>query len=264
MLLAIVAVVILAGLTSAVLNVAMSSQMESQASRDSMRALYNSEAGVSHALGNISIGVTDAIASQGQPVEFGGGGYSVAITDNGDDTFTVLAVGAYNREQKALEVVARMTQDGPFANAIFAGNEDGDPNFDLGFGGKGNEADDINGGVYSGGNIDIQGDADIDGPMMAAGGITGGTGEEGETQPIPDIVGMDYANNNDVDVLQEFIDDSTWESDSFGGSAYQVPETNPAHIFRVNPSGSKCGERLHGQARLLLGGSLREGPRRQE
>ena len=236
MLLAIVAVVVMAGLTSAILNVTMSSQGESRASRDSMRALYNCEAGVSHGLANVSIGQADPIASMGNPVVFGGGGYSVAITDNGDDTFTLLAVGQYGVEQKAIEVVARMAQAGPFANALFSGNEDGDPNYDLLFGGVGSEADDINGGVYSGGNIDVSGDANISGPVVAAGGLSGVGGTDGEKQALPDIPGMDYANNHDVNVLQEFLDNSSYESDSFGGSAYQVPESNPGHIFRANPS----------------------------
>ncbi len=236
MLLAVISVVILAALAGAVLKLSVASQLEVKSSRSSVRALYNCEAGVSHALGSVANGLTDPVGTLAAPTPFGGGGYSFTITDNGDDTFDLLAVGVFDGERRAIEVVARSAQDGPFANALFAGNEDGDPNYDLTFGGLGVQADDINGGVYSGGNIDVNGDADVAGPMIAAGTIQGGAGEEGEKQAIPDIAGMDYANTCDVDVLQEFIDNSEWKSDSFGGSAYQVPESNPAHIFRVNPS----------------------------
>ncbi len=236
MLIAVVAIVVLAGLTSAVLNLTVGAQKEAQASRDAMRALYNCEAGVSHALANIAIGNAGPVGAFDAPLIFGGGGYAATIVDNGDDTFDVLAVGAYGGEFRAVEVVARTAQDGPFANALFAGNEDGDPNYTMNFGGLGGQADEIHGGVYSGRDIDVAGDAAIHGPVRANGVISGTAGDEGASQSIPDVAGMDYANNNDVDVLQEFLDHSSWKSDSFGGSAYQVDESNPAHIFRVNPS----------------------------
>ncbi len=56
----------------------------------------------------------------------------------------------------------------------------------------------------------------------------------GKSAPIPDIAGMNYETYNDVDVAAEFAA-ATWASDSLGGSAWQLPLTNPAHIFRKNP-----------------------------
>ena len=46
---------------------------------------------------------------------------------------------------------------------------------------------------------------------------------------------MDYANTADYDVVKLFAG-ATYKSDDAGGKAYQVPEANPAHIFRRNPS----------------------------
>jgi hypothetical protein len=46
---------------------------------------------------------------------------------------------------------------------------------------------------------------------------------------------MDYANTADFDVVSLFSA-AVNQSDGAGGTAGQVPETNPAHIFRRNPS----------------------------
>jgi hypothetical protein len=55
------------------------------------------------------------------------------------------------------------------------------------------------------------------------------------TQPIPDLAAMDYAGTADFDVAAMFAE-AAYTSDDAGGSAWQVPEQNPAHIFRKNPS----------------------------
>jgi hypothetical protein len=49
---------------------------------------------------------------------------------------------------------------------------------------------------------------------------------------------MDYEHHNDVNVGAQFANGTAryQNSSSYGGSAYQLPETNPAHIFRKNPS----------------------------
>ena len=81
-------------------------------------------------------------------------------------------------------------------------------------------------------------DATVDGIVRATGSITGGSGETGITQPIPDLAGMNYAVNNGVNVAQQFASSSARyrSNSSYGGSAWQLPESNPAHIFRKNPS----------------------------
>jgi hypothetical protein len=90
--------------------------------------------------------------------------------------------------------------------------------------------------VYSGGNIKLTGTATIDGTPRANGTITGVAGETGVTQPIPDIAGMNYAVNNDVNVAAAFASATYGGGGSYGGNAWQLPESNRAHIFRKNPS----------------------------
>ena len=46
---------------------------------------------------------------------------------------------------------------------------------------------------------------------------------------------MNYASTADIQVANEFAT-ATYKSDEAGGSAWQLPESSPAHIFRKNPS----------------------------
>jgi hypothetical protein len=105
------------------------------------------------------------------------------------------------------------------------------------FGGTGTQADKITGNIYSGGNVLINGTAMINGSIRANGTITGGTGTTGQTLPIPDIAGMNYATNHDYNVKNLFASTSAqYKAHSgLGGKAWQLPESSPAHIFRKNP-----------------------------
>ena len=64
-----------------------------------------------------------------------------------------------NDPTRGVEAVIRAPRERLYANALFAGNSSGDPNYDLKFGGTGAQADHVNGNVYSGGNISIAGTA---------------------------------------------------------------------------------------------------------
>ena len=94
--------------------------------------------------------------------------------------------------------------------------------------------DSIVGDVYSAGDVVLSGDAGVAGGVLAGGSITGTLGSEGVRRPLPDIAGMDYATNHDFDVASMFAS-AAWTADPLGGSAWQLPEDSPAHIFRKNP-----------------------------
>ena len=237
LIISLVAVTVMAGMSAAILGVTASSNRAQRTSNEESRALYTAEAGVSDAVAQIEAGIVADIGSAAAPITFGGGAYWVDVDDNGDDTFDLTAHAVHTGGLKSLEVIARNQSGGIFANAIFAGNEDGDPNYVMGFGGVGAQGDEIGGDIYSGGDINVTDDASVHGALRAAGTIGGSGGEEGVAQPIPNIAGMNYAANNDVDVAAEFGGGSaTRLSDGFGGHAWQLPENNPAHIFRLNPS----------------------------
>jgi hypothetical protein len=232
---ALIATTVLAGMAGAVLAVGGAAQHEHLAAADHMKALYVAEAGLSEGIAAVMNGAVPNLDPDVQ-VPFSNGSYSGTVVDNGDDTTTITAIGASRGVQRAVEAVLQQTSDGIFSSALFAGNSSGDPNYDMKFGGTGTQADDINGNVYSGGNINLTGTASIDGVARATGSLSGVGGESGVTQPIPDIAGMDYAVNNDVDVAAAFASATYGSGGSYGGSAYQLPESNPAHIFRKNPS----------------------------
>ncbi len=65
----------------------------------------------------------------------------------------------------------------------------------------------------------------------------------GEAQSPPDIPGMEYDINHDYDVAALFSG-ASYKSDALGGKAWQVAQSNPAHIFRRNPSDRKSQTNL--------------------
>jgi hypothetical protein len=234
---ALVAVMVLAGMAAAMLALSSSSQRENRASADRVQAFYVAEAGLSSAIAALDFEAPQALfGSQADPIDFGDAGFWGTSVDNGDNTRTITAYGTAEGLTRGVQVL--MT--GPDAteiynHALFAGNSSGDPTYTLEFGGCDAQADYVEGGVYSGGDVEIACDAKIDGDVTAAGVINGGGGgTEGTKQPIPDIPGMNYPVNHDINVEQEF--DAAWyASADAGGKAWQVDESSPAHIFRLNP-----------------------------
>jgi hypothetical protein len=237
LLVSIVAVMVLAGMAAAMLSLSASSQRENRTAADRVQALYVAEAGLSSAIAAVDAGAAQpAFGTEAAPIPFGGSGYWGTSVDNGDGTRTVTAYGTSAGITRGVQVL--MVGGGGsevYEHALFAGNSSGDPTYTLGFGGCGGQADLVQGAVYSGGNVDVSCDAEIDGQVMATGVINGMSGgKEGETEPIPDIPGMNYPINHDVNVAAEFLS-ASFAFDDAGGSAWQVPETSPAHIFRLNP-----------------------------
>lgn len=239
---ALVLVVMLTGLASAMFMLSLAHNREVSNAGERMRAFYQAEAGITETLARISIAErTDAdapqnVGTQDAPIRTQRGRFWCDVVDNGDGTFTATSNGAAGFARRRLQAVMSPVGGSVFDHAIFAGNSSGDPNYELRLSGSGAEADSVTGNVYSGGDVTLAGDSTVAGDLASSGAITGGSGEEGVTRPLPDIAGMDYANNNDYDVAAMFNADATWVSGSDrGGSAWQLPEDNPAHIFRKNP-----------------------------
>ena len=131
---------------------------------------------------------------------------------------------------------------GLFDYALFAGNAAEDPLYTLRLAGYGVQADEVNGSVYSGGNVQLDGDATVSGSIRAAGNIFGSGGDAAvPVQAVPDLQAPDYAATADFMVKSLFdagvaAGTATRVADDAGGTAWQLPEDNPAHIFRLNPS----------------------------
>lgn len=236
LLIALIATMVCAGLAAALMSVGSSSKKEHVASTENMKALYIAEAGLSAGVDALRRDAIPALGDAANPIQFSTGSYWGTSVDNGDDTFTVTVYGRSNREARGLEAVLQKHGQNIYSNALFAGNSSADPAYTMKFGGTGAQGDLVDGNVYSGGNINRTGAATITGAMRATGTISGGSGETGVTQPIPDLAGMNYAVNNGVNVTAQFASATYASGGSYGGKAWQLPESNPAHIFRKNPS----------------------------
>ncbi len=235
LLVAIVATLVLAGMAGALMAMTGAHKRESAAATQDVRALYVAEAGLTEGIASVQSGAPADFGTAPAPIDFGGGAYWGTVVDNGDDTITVTSFGQVGIETRGIQGILLRNKSDLYRHALFAGNSSGDPLYELDFGGLGVQADQIEGDIYSGGGINISGDAAVNGDLTAAGTITGGSGDSG-TLPIPDMAAMDYATNHDFNVATMFASGSAWMSDDLGGSAWQLPEASPAHIFRKNPS----------------------------
>ncbi len=228
-------VIAMLGISGAVLLVSTRNKGEQKATVERNHSLYAASSGVSHAVTNLHAAVKGDVGSEENQIEFSGGSYWADVTDNGDGTYTVLSVGTVRRNKSAVEAVIDTSGAGIYNNAIFAGNSSDDPLYELELGGSGGQADEVHGNVYSGQDVVVDGDADVDGVIRAKGDIEGAYGEEGSYQAIPDLAMMNYETTADFDVAANF-ESATWQWDNAGGWALQLPESDPAHVFRKNPS----------------------------
>jgi hypothetical protein len=235
---AVMVIVLLAILSGAMLMTTLRGKGERTASIRQHQATYTADAGISLAITNLTAGDdTEWIGTELDPLEFAGGEFWTHVEDNGDATYRVTSSGLARGELQVVEAVLEPTGGGIYDNAVFAGNTDNDPLYTLEMGGSGGEADLILGDIFSGGDVDIVEDATVTGVPRAEGEVHGANGEEGVTQPIPDLAGMNYSATAEVNVSDMFSGpDAYLASDGFGGTAWQMPEESAAHIFRLNPS----------------------------
>ncbi|MFM7298549.1 MAG: hypothetical protein ACKO4Q_15195 [Planctomycetota bacterium] len=242
LLVALIAVMVLAALAAGLSTYSGSVKRENESEEQTARALYVAEAGLSLAIGSVRGGaVTEqvdqlVVGSDAAPLPFSGGGYWYSVRNGHDGTVTVTSTAEVGGVRQATEAVLESSDDGIYNSALFAGNVSGDPLYSMKFGGTGVQADVVNGNIYSGRNVQITGGAQVNGQIRAAGSITGGSGDTGKTLPIPDIAGMNYSRTANYNVNSLFSSATYVNHGSLGGRAWQVPEANPAHIFRRNPS----------------------------
>jgi len=235
-----VLVMVLAGVMVSVFTVSVAQKNEVGRSTGELRALYLADAAVTDCLANIAISddagtpAPTEVGTQDAPIVLNGGRYWADIADNGDNSFTVQATGATGLMRRRVQAIVAPVGGGIYDHAVFAGNSGGTAGYTLELGGVAGQADAIDGDIFSGGDIEVTGDATVTGDINAGGTVYGALGHSGVKRATPDIGGMDYANNNDFDVAALFAG-ASWQSSSVGGSAYQLPESSPAHIFRKDP-----------------------------
>jgi hypothetical protein len=243
-----IAIVALTGIAGALLGVSLSSKKEAGASVARTQALYAAESGVSAVLDQLTAHQAPFLGTQDAPTILGDGSYWGTVVDSGSGTWTVTSIGRCGTVERAVQAVISAPAGGIYDNAIFAGNSSNDATYEMKFNGTGTAADRVNGDMYSGNSIRFAGDARIDGiprafrnwfgPLSAILPDASGhprTPQLGGTQPLPDITGMNYPATANVNVASAFAA-ATYASSAQGGSAYQLPKSNLAHIFRKNPS----------------------------
>ena len=240
LLFSLVAATLVAGLAAAAYTLSFAQTREVNQAASRTRALYVAEAGVSESIIRISGALAQSstvpatIGTKGAPLEQRSGKLWCDVIDHANGEYTITSTGVANLTRRTLEAVIEPTGGGVFDYAIFAGNSSSDPNYALGLGGVGAQADAITGNVYSGGSVAISGDASVAGVVDATGTVSGSAGNEGEKRSLPNIIGMNYEANHDFDVATMFSS-ATQQSNALGGTAWQLPESSPAHIFRKNP-----------------------------
>lgn len=243
--LVLVAVVLLTGLSLALMGVTVESEQEGEGASAHLRALYAAESGIAEAVAALNTGLMDTGAKEKVQMSFGteqapvalqAGRYWVDALYDGSSTVTVQSFGSAGERTRGIEVVLVRNISPIYSNAIFAGNSSGDPAYDLKFGGKAAQADQIWGDVYSGGNVVVNDAAKLYDDVRATGKVTGVSGETGVSIPPPDLAGMKYEVNNDVDVTAAFATGASYKLNALGGKAWELPEADSSHIFRKNPS----------------------------
>src|SRR5688572_30739646 len=245
LLVVVLAMIVLAALAGTLTGVAVTSERQGVNAVQLTRALYVAEAGASECIAAVHTGALEttgdvpselALGDARAPLDFAGGSYWATARYEPLERVTITSYGTVGGRTRGVEAVLTRNLSLIYRSAVFAGNSGGDPTYVMPFSGDGLQADEIHGDIYSGGSIAFTGDASIDGTPRAAGAITGVEGQSGIHQSPPDLAGMDYAANNDVDVAALFDAGAIYRDDDLGGSAWQMPESSPAHIFRKDPS----------------------------
>ena len=259
---ALLTVVILMGIAGAMLSMTLGSSKERNAAGTRLRAFTAANSAVAHTIANMDAGIDTGMdpvaaavgnvntvdvtgmmtksaalsAKVEKAVRLNDSTYWSNVVDNANGTFTINATGTSSGVTQAIRVIVQEQSGGVFNNAVFAGNSDNDPLYTLDFGGAGGQADFITGDVFSGGSVLVSDDATITGSIRAGESIVGAAGESNVSQPILNLDSMNYEATADYDVAAMFAADGTSESSSdASGTAIQLPESSPAHIFRMNP-----------------------------
>ncbi len=234
LLLAVILIVVVMVMGFSSVSAVGSAKGEHGSAQARMKRLYLAESGLDAAMADLRTGGTGTLGGPTLPIALGQGAFWTVTTDLGDGVYRIVSRGQYAGGVRVVQ--GRVRRSNPvFHHAVFAGNSSEDPNYTMEFGGSGSQADAITGGVYSGGNIEVTGDAALTGDVRADGTITGTTGTAGVSQPGFDFRGVDFGGAGVIDVAAEFSAQGAAASADAGGTADQVPETNPAHIFRRNP-----------------------------
>jgi len=245
LLIALIALIAMTGIAGAILATSGASKQEVGRAIQRTHALYAAEAGICRAAVNLSTALPAGMGTETAPNAFSDGAFWGSAVLNADSTYSVTSIGSSGRARRAVLAVLRPGSSGALGGALFAGNSSNDPTYDLHLGGSGADADAIVGDVYSGSTMSFTGTSTLQGTPRATGAITTQAGtligspppvpESGVVVPGPNLAGMNYPVNHDIDVAADFAS-AAYVFRGAGISAWEMPDSNPSHIFRRDPS----------------------------
>ena len=196
LLVALIAVMVIGALASAMLLSGSTQDGERDVSLEGDKALYVAEAGMSQTIASVANDLIVGFGTELAPIAFGGGSYWTTVVEDGAGAATITSWGRYGQVERATQVVMERDGSGIYDYALYAGNGNGNPGYDLFLDGNGGMADAIQGRVYSGGNVVLSGNARIHGSVEVLGSVSGGSfpandpPRTGVVVPVPDVAAM--------------------------------------------------------------------------
>lgn len=123
LLIAVIVLVVLAGLAVALLAISNAQSRETSISEDNFKAFYIAEAGISVSISEITSGTDPDGDGMGNAASsFAGGNFAVAAVSSpliGDNHWTVSSVGTYDDLNRGIEVIIGPRPTSPFQQSLF-------------------------------------------------------------------------------------------------------------------------------------------------
>lgn len=262
-----IAVLIIAGISAALLGQVHANQRQVERELTTYRAFEVAEAGLAEQMAAIFSGNGPSATGTTNigPVTFNAGAYTAtldAVWGAGQDRITVTSTGTYNGATQTVTgefVRGAATIAEPFLKAVYAGNDsevapgtttfgNGQQfNYQMDFSGGVDALDDnnafdgdlVNGDVYVAGDVMRNQQARLNGEVKGPGNLSlGAAGASQHTRVVsnsyvkpPNLAGMNY------DQIADYkINPATFGGTATSGQKSISDTSNPAHIFTMNRS----------------------------
>lgn len=226
---------------------------DSSSGLNAEQSFWLAEAGIQRLIERLHRGNSDSIGT----TAMGNGAYRVDVYPSADPPYAD-AVGMVGDHARGVRVTWEFLAT-PFEDAIWAGNKSGG-SWDLQLSGVGSPdandeggRDEVHGNLFVDGNVVLRGDSMVapapppntynrDGDVNATGAITvrdsatiaGASNSGVAPQAQPDLLAMDYPNNNTHDIAQIF--------DDFGITSGRLPSGHPLYDVVVKNPGNRATE----------------------
>lgn len=198
LIIALIAVIVLAGSSAALFSVTSTRNAEARFGRNYTRTLYVAEAGISASIAEITAAYDydgDGLGVVAGSVD--GGTYSTTAVNQGDEVWHIRSAGNYNELSRGIEIIARRRVEQPFTHGAFGGTGltmggqgfvDSYDTRDGSYGDQALNVDPVSGETYAStdGDIGSNGNIDASGQVTIFGDAT--PGPDGSVTEGPNTV----------------------------------------------------------------------------